>query len=233
MAMPSPATRPPYPLIPPKMTMPSPTTSNMTMPFPITRPPYLLIPPQMTMSSPTTSNMAIPFPVTRLPYPLIPTQMAMPSPTTSSITMPSPVTRLPHPVTPPSDFLRCASDFGRTAMDVQRYDAILRHATALSLDPPFPQSVLVERSKANLATGSWKQALDDANQVHDFVSRRSTLLTYHDQVIVVDPSSPRGYEMKHAALHMAGDYENAIKAFKTMLSKLPDRKSGGRGFNFG
>ena len=44
-------------------------------------------------------------------------------------------------------------------------------------------------------------------------------LTHH-QVITLDPSSPWGYEMKHAALHKAGDYDNAIAAFETMLSKM-------------
>jgi hypothetical protein len=39
-------------------------------------------------------------------------------------------------------------------------------------------------------------------------------------VIKLDPSSPWGYERKHAALHKAGDYDNAIEAFETMLSKI-------------
>ena len=37
---------------------------------------------------------------------------------------------------------------------------------------------------------------------------------------MLDPLSPWGYEMKHAALHKAGDYENAINAFEGMLSKM-------------
>ena len=32
--------------------------------------------------------------------------------------------------------------------------------------------------------------------------------------------SPWGYEMKHAALHKAGDFDNAIGALETMLSKI-------------
>ena len=43
---------------------------------------------------------------------------------------------------------------------------------------------------------------------------------YHYQVIKLDPSSPWGYERKHAALHKAGEYDNAIVAFETMLSKM-------------
>ena len=37
--------------------------------------------------------------------------------------------------------------------------------------------------------------------------------------------------MKHAALHNAGDYENAIKAFETMLSRLSDGEICGEGFD--
>jgi hypothetical protein len=58
---------------------------------------------------------------------------------------------------------------GDTAMDARRYDeAISLYSTALSLDPPSHQSILVKRSKARVATGSWKQAVDEANQVHHF-----------------------------------------------------------------
>ena len=54
----------------------------------------------------------------------------------------------------------------------------------------------------------------------------------HHQVIELDPSSPWGYERKHAALHGAGDYENALNAFEAMLSKMsqstdPDIRSKG------
>ena len=54
-------------------------------------------------------------------------------------------------------------------MDAQRYnEAISHYSTALSLNFSSPQGSLVKRSKARVATGSWKQALDDANQVHRF-----------------------------------------------------------------
>ena len=39
-------------------------------------------------------------------------------------------------------------------------------------------------------------------------------------MIELDPSSPWGYESKHAALHKAGDYDSAIGAFQEMLSKM-------------
>ncbi|KAG6380489.1 WD40-repeat-containing domain protein [Boletus reticuloceps] len=63
--------------------------------------------------------------------------------------------------------------------------------------------VLIKRSKVYVADGLWELALNDANKV-----------------IELDPSSPWGYERKHAALHKAGDYENAVDAFETMLSKM-------------
>ena len=56
------------------------------------------------------------------------------------------------------------------------------------------------------------------------ISRRN------DQAIAVDPSSPWGYQAKHAALHGAGRYDDAIKMFETMLSKMeqsPDRQIRG------
>ncbi|KAF8439913.1 hypothetical protein L210DRAFT_3760855 [Boletus edulis BED1] len=95
---------------------------------------------------------------------------------------------------------------GDTAADAQRYDEAISHYTfALSLDPHSAQSILIKRSKAFLETGSWKQALDDANQV-----------------IKLDPSLPWGYEMKHTALHKAGEYDNAVDIFETMLSKMAE-----------
>ena len=54
-------------------------------------------------------------------------------------------------------------------MDARRYDAAITHySTALSLGSPSPQSILIKRSKAYVATGSWAQAVDDANEVHLF-----------------------------------------------------------------
>ena len=50
---------------------------------------------------------------------------------------------------------------------------------------------------------------------------RSSLLTHH-QVIELDPSSPWGYELKHEALHKAGDYKHAVDAFEVMLSKMAE-----------
>ena len=61
-------------------------------------------------------------------------------------------------------------------MDTEEYhDAISHYTTALSLSPPSPQGMLIKRSRAFLATGSWQPALDDANQVHRFSHMRVSL----------------------------------------------------------
>ena len=72
-----------------------------------------------------------------------------------------------------SDFRRRSFNklehLGDTAVDARRYDeAISLYSTALSLNLPSPQGILIKRSKAHVATGSWKQAVDDANRVHHF-----------------------------------------------------------------
>ncbi|KAF8439815.1 hypothetical protein L210DRAFT_3540401 [Boletus edulis BED1] len=95
-------------------------------------------------------------------------------------------------------------NLGDSAADARRHDVAISHYTmALSLDPPIPQNILIKRSKIYLETGLWQQALDDANQV-----------------IRLDPSSPWGYQLKHAALHKAGEYGDAVDAFEAMLSRM-------------
>ena len=83
-----------------------------------------------------------------------------------------------------SDFrLRAAKkleDLGDTAATAQRYDEVISlYTTALSLKPRSPQGILVKRSKMYMTVGSWEHALDDANQVHHFVTGRSIPLTHH------------------------------------------------------
>ena len=48
------------------------------------------------------------------------------------------------------------------------------------------------------------------------------MLTSTVQVITLDPSSPSGYERKHAALLGMGHNDDAIAAFETMLSKITE-----------
>lgn len=53
-----------------------------------------------------------------------------------------------------------------------------------------------------------------------FTSCQTYLTNYGIQAIELDPSSHKGYERKHAALHGMGRYREAFDAFETMLSKL-------------
>ena len=53
-----------------------------------------------------------------------------------------------------------------------------------------------------------------------FASWGSILLTHHHQVITLEPLSPWGYEVKHAALHKAGDFDDAVDTLETMHSKI-------------
>ena len=51
------------------------------------------------------------------------------------------------------------------------------------------------------------------------------------QVIALSPWSPWGYERKHAALHGAGRYDDAINTFEVMLLRIsqspnPDIRGG-------
>ena len=50
-------------------------------------------------------------------------------------------------------------------------------------------------------------------------------------MISLDPSSPWGYERKHAALHGTGHYDDAINTFEAVLLKIsqspdPDIRGG-------
>ena len=76
-------------------------------------------------------------------------------------------------------------------MDARQYDeAVSYYSTALSLDPS-PQGIFIKRSKAHVATRSWKQAVEDANQVHHF---------YLTEVNLVDPSSSGNYTRSVVAM---------------------------------
>lgn len=66
---------------------------------------------------------------------------------------------------------------GNTAMGAERHDdAISLYSAALSLDPPTPQGLFIKRSKAYIASGLWKDALNDANKVRVLVSRGLVLV---------------------------------------------------------
>ncbi|KAF8553154.1 hypothetical protein OG21DRAFT_1485613 [Imleria badia] len=102
---------------------------------------------------------------------------------------------------------RCAQklvNLGDVAADAHQFDeAITQYSASLSLNPAIPKDVFLKRSKVYMAKGSWEDATEDTNRV-----------------IVIDPLSPWGHERKHAALHGAGHYDDAIRTFETMLLKI-------------
>ncbi|KAH7903658.1 hypothetical protein BJ138DRAFT_1191031, partial [Hygrophoropsis aurantiaca] len=101
---------------------------------------------------------------------------------------------------------RCAQrseTLGDEALRVNDYnEAINQYSTTLTVGQS-QEDIFIKRSKARVALGIWKDALEDA-----------------EHAIKLNSLSPWGYERKHAALHGAQDYGNAIEAFNAMLSKL-------------
>ncbi|KAG2142854.1 heterokaryon incompatibility protein-domain-containing protein [Suillus bovinus] len=94
---------------------------------------------------------------------------------------------------------------GDTALAASDYDrAIDLYTAAIDLISPS-DAVFANRSKAKLGKMLWMEALLDAQKV-----------------IQLNPSSHIGYKLKHAALHGAQSYDEAIQAFRVMLSKLDD-----------
>ncbi|KAI9567156.1 hypothetical protein HD554DRAFT_1030392 [Boletus coccyginus] len=72
-----------------------------------------------------------------------------------------------------------------------------------------------DSKKHDEAIGFYSTALSlDPTKLNGILLKRS------NEVIEVDPSSHRGYEGKHAALHSMGRHGEAFEAFKMMLSKL-------------
>ena len=57
-------------------------------------------------------------------------------------------------------------NLGDTAMDAKNYDeAIKLYSDTLTLDPTNQHDILLKRSKVRVVTGSWEQALVDADKV--------------------------------------------------------------------
>ncbi|KAG1799729.1 uncharacterized protein HD556DRAFT_1525032 [Suillus plorans] len=92
---------------------------------------------------------------------------------------------------------------GDAALAASKYDkAIDLYSAAIDLDSAS-DVIFAKRSKAKLSRMLWEDALLDALKV-----------------IELNSSSPIGYQLTHAALHGAQRYDEAIEAFKIMLSKL-------------
>ncbi|KAG2361109.1 hypothetical protein BDR07DRAFT_88521 [Suillus spraguei] len=80
--------------------------------------------------------------------------------------------------------------------------AVELYFAAIDLDLAT-DSIFANRSKAKSRKMLWDDALLDA-----------------EKVVELNPSSYIGYQLKYAVLHGARRYDEAIEAFKTMLSKL-------------
>ena len=121
--------------------------------------------------------------------------------------------------------------FGDAAMDNRRHEeALVYYSAALSIQPANTRDFFIVRSKVATAKGSWEDAVDDANEVSSVISPQILMSTRNHQAIAFDPSSPRGYATKRAALHQAGRYDDAIQTSEMMLSKMaqsPDPKIRG------
>lgn len=121
---------------------------------------------------------------------------------------------------------RCSGkleNLGDIAMNANEYDeAILSYTTALLLNPATLRDLLGKRSKAHASKGDWEDALNDANYVSHFNSLDFCMLMSDAQVIMLDPSSPLGYQRRHAALHGMGCHDDATGAFKAMLLKISE-----------
>ncbi|KAG2337645.1 TPR-like protein, partial [Suillus weaverae] len=92
---------------------------------------------------------------------------------------------------------------GDVALAASKYDrAIDLYSAAIDLDSAS-DIAFANRSKAKLGKMLWEEALLDAQKV-----------------IQLNPSCHVGYKLKHAALHSVQRYDEAILAFRIMLSKL-------------
>ncbi|KAG1793138.1 uncharacterized protein HD556DRAFT_522194 [Suillus plorans] len=94
---------------------------------------------------------------------------------------------------------------GDTALAASKFDsAIDLYSAAIDLDTTS-DTTFANRSKAKLGKMLWEDALFDAQKVTE-----------------LNPSSHFGYQLTHTALLGARRYDEAIEAFKIMLSKLDD-----------
>ncbi|KAG9310443.1 hypothetical protein JVU11DRAFT_9583 [Chiua virens] len=96
---------------------------------------------------------------------------------------------------------------GDAAMTVERYEeATSLYSTALSLNPIFPQALLVKRSKAYAARGMWDDAMNDINET----------------ITLDPPASLPSRDEKHVELHGAGRYQDAFEELLVKMSLSTD-----------
>ena len=120
---------------------------------------------------------------------------------------------------------KCLGRVERIAEEAIRNDnhnaAIACYSAALKLNPESPEDILFKRSEAYAATGSWEDALADADEVHPkfiLVKHRNT--DGFIQVIKRNHLLPQAFKMKHLALRKLERHDEIIKT----LSELPAGK---------
>ncbi|KAG2142871.1 uncharacterized protein EDB93DRAFT_1252134 [Suillus bovinus] len=94
---------------------------------------------------------------------------------------------------------------GDTALAAHRYDRAYDLYSAAIYLGSVSDVVFANRSRAKLGQMLWEDALLDAHKVTE-----------------LNPSSHVGYQLTHTALRGAERYDEAINAFKIMLSKLDE-----------
>ncbi|KAG0703991.1 hypothetical protein DFH29DRAFT_1039962 [Suillus ampliporus] len=96
---------------------------------------------------------------------------------------------------------------GDAAFAASKYNKAIRlYSVAIDLNPTS-DTIFAKRSEAKLRKSLWKDAFHDAQKV-----------------IKLNRLSYIGYGLKHAALHGAQRYDEAIGAFQVMLSKLDNAR---------
>ncbi|KAG2345923.1 hypothetical protein BDR05DRAFT_960217 [Suillus weaverae] len=96
----------------------------------------------------------------------------------------------------------CAAN-GDVALAVSDYDSAIDLYSAAINSNSASDAIFANRTRAKLGKMLWMEALLDAQKV-----------------VELDSLSYLGYNLKHAALHGARRYDEAIETFQTMLSKL-------------
>jgi tetratricopeptide (TPR) repeat protein len=127
---------------------------------------------------------------------------------------------------------RCVASFesmGDAATHLQAHDeAIEQYSVALSLNPTTAHGLYLKRSKARAIKGFWEDAISDANEVWLFFHLETIYCWCRARkAIILDPACPWGYERKHAALHGAQRFDEAVDVFVSMLSAIENSPDQG------
>jgi tetratricopeptide (TPR) repeat protein len=109
---------------------------------------------------------------------------------------------------------------GDAALAASNYDkAIELYSAAIDLEF-VTDTIDANRSKARSGKMLWAMHSSTRKRCDDNCRFVSDAHFGDTQAIELNPSSYFGYQSKHAALHGARRYDEAIETFKTMLSKF-------------